>query len=58
MENASGRIEKCKLQRNGYGVAVDNNARVQLKDCVLRDNDHAAFYAGWEAAMAVMEIHR
>jgi hypothetical protein len=58
MENAAGGIEKCTLQRNGYAVAVDNNAKVYLRDCVLRDNDHAAFYAGWEAAMAVMEIHR
>ena len=27
MENAGGRLENCTLQRNGYGVAVDNNAQ-------------------------------
>eukprot|EP00281_Chroomonas_sp_CCMP1168_P018253 CAMPEP_0206215216 /NCGR_PEP_ID=MMETSP0047_2-20121206/2074_1 /ASSEMBLY_ACC=CAM_ASM_000192 /TAXON_ID=195065 /ORGANISM="Chroomonas mesostigmatica_cf, Strain CCMP1168" /LENGTH=267 /DNA_ID=CAMNT_0053637491 /DNA_START=60 /DNA_END=860 /DNA_ORIENTATION=+ len=58
MEYATGGLENCTLQRNGYGVAVDNNAKVYVRDCVFRDNDHAAFYAGWEAAQAEMDIQR
>lgn len=38
LENAAGGLENCTLQRNGYGVAVDNNARVYVRDCILRDN--------------------
>lgn len=56
MENARGGLENCTVQRNGYGVAVDNNAKVFVHGCTLFDNDHAAFYAGYEAANAEMEI--
>jgi len=58
MENGGGRIENCTLQRNGYGVAVDNNAQVDISGCTLREHHHAAFYVGWEAANAAMDIRR
>ncbi|KAJ1496302.1 hypothetical protein T484DRAFT_2016317, partial [Baffinella frigidus] len=58
MENAGGRLENCTLQRNGYGVAVDNNAQVDIIGCTMRDHDHAALFAGWEAANAAMDIRR
>jgi hypothetical protein len=58
IENGCGRLESCIVQRNGYGVAVDNNARVSIIACILRDNNHAAFMAGWEAGNAEMQIRQ
>jgi len=58
IENGCGRLESCIVQRNGYGVAVDNNARVSIIACTLRDNNHAAFMAGWEAGNAEMQIRQ
>jgi hypothetical protein len=58
IENGCGRLESSILQRNGYGVAVDNNAKVAIFSCTLRDNHHAAFMAGWEASNAEMEVRQ
>ena len=40
IENGHARLDNCILQRNGYGVAVDNNAKVSISACILRDNHH------------------
>jgi len=40
IENGHGRLDSCILQRNGYGVAVDNNAKVSISACTLHDNQH------------------
>ena len=58
IENGHGRLENSILQRNGYGVAVDNNAKMVIFACTLRDNNHAAFMAGWEAGNAEMEVRQ
>ena len=45
MESARAGLENCTLQRNGYGVAVDNSAQVcgpipphVVENCTLQRN--------------------
>ncbi|EKX41576.1 hypothetical protein GUITHDRAFT_141838 [Guillardia theta CCMP2712] len=58
IENGKAVIESCVFQRNGYGIAVDNNAKVKVRGCILKENNHAAFYAGWDASNSEIDIRQ